>query len=1732
MEAEKKAKVSITKKKNAANDAASQIGVDKKHIRTIRILAFLIPVIAVLIGMLAGSFAPFGTKDVMTSGGMTKHLTYYYELYDRVHGGEGVFAALLPGSGYDFSTVFTYYLSDPLNLLILLFPRTAILGVINILYALKIGLAGLFMSIFLTRRKARIMARRKKMEELRTDSIAEIAEKKRLKKEKLLAAAAAKGKEAKKDFILGGSEEPKSVIGTLLSRLDLTNLGFSTAFSLSAYMLGQGLDVSHLSVVVLFPLILMALDELLEDGKWKLYAALMSVSVFCSLYMTIIVFVFSILYTAAYDHSDLNHAIRNLLYKLVADILAAGVGAVIILNSATGSFFTSELSMKFPEGAESTSFFDAFKALLTGNVPSVTYHYGYGIDIFCGILCVFLLVLYIGNPNISLRRKSGQSAILVFLFSGLYLVTTNYILNGFFHSPFNICVFGFLVVFQMVSMAYEALLNLEHSPVWQVTGAALIVAGITVASLFFCDYYSSMKPFLTAMEFLFVYFILVVMYRSNSMTRRLLLTILPLMLMGEMLYTYVDNLRAVGSKSQRYENTLDGQVYEMTRQIKAQLPNARVTYYDPETSMSTPVSNTLNGYNYIIAPKNAEQVDALLTPLIEGEVINVYKNPHAYAGFYLPQAIEKWDYSSNTPFDSLNRLSTDVVGTGDIFLHSNGKLDTALAYVYDDDMAEDFRKTSHGYFYTTDQPGDLYGYIFNIRHLGEFKSGELASTFIEAYDREQIDNYLQYEYAFFQKDNFQEFIKALDHGVVQAMSSSAYTATVEAPADGYWGVPYAKRAGWSSDTSEISDIRFMDGYMLIPVKEGTNTVSLQYKPVILYMGIAFSILFLLLFIFIQITDKVKISATNGRGITATSAFIRNNYVYILTFTITTLVFVIMSCYTSSIPFGDKPTLIGDGYVQMYNGYRGILNDVKSGDFSALNWNMGIAIDRYADFAGYFLSPWSLIKLYFLPDSLALFDLVFGRYLNFVLPGLYLILFLTHRRRGPRMKKNDWRLIPIATAYTLSSYGISYFVYGNFGFLTAAPLLLLAMERLVYDKKPFLYIFFLFGQMGDAYYAFILCEFLFLYFFTMKFDSIKDFFLKGVRFGLSSIAAAGLACYRLIPYYFRSMQSPYKANDVISPVTHESGSVLSSFSDTMSFHQAVVVDSNDYKANIYVGILLLFFIPLYLMNRKVPLSVRIRRLVLTAVLFLGFSNSVLNFLFHGLHYQTNVPNRFAAFYILLLFMMFAECLVSWKDYSGKNFAITISGAFVVCCTLWTIAFLSDKIHTVTDAPEEASLTFWATMIIACIYLGLALFQLHKKHREAFRKAMLGVCMVEVILSGMYTFRKAIGMHFYVSNQDTYIERLAERNPEMAEDFHATEYIDNPNYNTSEYTAINSISAFSSMMTDAHMEIFDKWGVVTSKNCIFYETGNPLIDMMMHVQYQLTNTSNGRPSPYPVVDHEGVLNLHKNPYYLPVGVYIPLNDEIKEWNENDYTHYSDSMLAYQNAFSHAMGCGDIFHEITPELDQDKIDKDSEAYTYILTDASDFLAGIKNEVENTVHVAKDVEGDVYASYFGTVVYLGTTKAGTADEFKLTMYLPSNGKNFYIRLAVTDTDELQKLHDKLAENVMTDARISGSSMTGTITAPEDGMLYLSIPNMQEWKFTVDGQSVESTTFLGGIGLNVTKGTHEIKLTFVPQGMWLGIGISAGVLILLILFAIFTVKRRRDKAEPATPAPPATAEA
>ena len=94
---------------------------------------------------------------------------------------------------------------------------------------------------------------------------------------------------------------------------------------------------------------------------------------------------------------------------MMSDVLAAGAGAVIILNSVGGSFFQKEISIKFPYGGVRNSFFDVLKALFPKVAPSSTEYYGYGIDIFCGILAVFLIILYVANPNISVLEVAQNT---------------------------------------------------------------------------------------------------------------------------------------------------------------------------------------------------------------------------------------------------------------------------------------------------------------------------------------------------------------------------------------------------------------------------------------------------------------------------------------------------------------------------------------------------------------------------------------------------------------------------------------------------------------------------------------------------------------------------------------------------------------------------------------------------------------------------------------------------------------------------------------------------------------------------------------------------------------------------------------------------------------------------------------------------------------------------------------------------------------------------------------------------------------------------------------------------------------------------------------------------------------------------------------------------------------------------------------------------------------------------
>ena len=1618
--------------------------------QTLLLLAFLVPFIAVIVGLLIGSFAPFGGKDVMTSGGMSKHLAFYYELYDRVHEGKGLLYSLTNGVGYDFTTIITNYLSDPLNLILLIVPRTAILAAVNLLYAVKIGLSGLFFAVFLRHR----------------------------------------------------SNLPKTD-----SKFSFPILGFSIAYALSTYMLGQGMNIAHLSVVTLFPLLLVGLDELLAKGKWRLYASILTTCIFCSLQMTIIVFLFTLLYAALFDYPTLNQAIRNLLVKMISDLLAVGAGAVIILNSVGSKVFQEEVSIKFPRGSNVTTFFDVFKCFLPASPASSSTNSNSGIDVFCGFLTIFLLILYLGNPNIALSRRIRQSGILVALGSGLFLVTPNYLLNGFSHPEMTYCLFGFLFVAQLLSMGYEAFLNMEYTPNWQLHVTLLILAGMIPASFALCDTYSSFRPFIYGAVILLIYYIILVLFRRRKLSKQILHIILPIILIAEAGITYVVDLQKAGGNSCAYEDTLDSQYYETARIMRKAFPDSRFLVYDAKQNSSTPITNTLLNYSFILIDKNSNAIaDSTLTYLGDVGNVAVYKNEYTANGVFIPKSTEDWIYQDLYSFSSLDNLTHNYMDSVPVFLPSHGEMNQDYSILYNENGKADTRHLDYQFTYHPMSTGDLYVSLSGIRHLGKVKAGESTSFSMTYASWSYIPEQFKAEYALFDPDAYKLFYNSLVTASSALQTESKSTYQINAPEDGYLLVPFSNLPGWdiTVNGSSVTSSSFMNQVPLIPIEKGENAIELAYHSPMLIWGITISLLTLGILILLAIKDKIQMR-TDTRSVLSLTSWIQENYVYILTIAITTLIFLLMQMYTSSFPFGDRSTLIGDGYLQAYNGYSGVADSVKQGNYSPLDWNIGIAIDQYNGFIGLLLSPWNYLKYLLLPKSLYLFDLTFSYYLSFVFPGLAIILYLTHRRRGTKMQKTDIRLLIIGICYSLSSYAVNYFVYGNFSFLTYVPLLVLAMERLVYDKKPLLYILLLYIQMGDAYYAFMLCEFLALMFFTLEFDNIRDFFRKGLRFAACSVAAAGLACFRLIPYYLKTLESPYKVADTVSPIGKVNGSYLSVISDGMTYRNAVITTSDDYRVNYYIGILLLLVIPLYLLNKRVKLSVRIRMTTLLSLYFIAFGNSTLNYIFHGFHYQSLVPNRFSAFFIFLLVVLFYECLLSWQDYDRRTFCLGIAAPGLILAGLWTIYALTSKDIEVTAVI--------ASMIFLGIYLSLAILQLWKKHRSALRKGILLICAIEVILNALYIFPEAIGTSMADDSDHASIEVLAGRNQDMQKPFVSTEYISDY-YNVAESTGITSDSFFSSNVTMGHMLLFAKWNLLSSPNATRYQSGNPLADMMLHIRYNITNGKDKTSkSHYPTIDRAGALELHENTNYLPLGIFFEDNPKLDAWSGMSYTEFADqdggNALIYQNAFSRALGCGDLYHTIKLGEAPSSEGIDEEAnITYITPNTTSADKNQQSEVPIQIHLAENIEGDIYLSYSNAITYVTTSQRGESATIHTTIYPPSDQSAYSIRLASSDEKEFKKLYNKLKENVLENVAIDFTTIRGEIQAPKDGTVYLSLPDLKGWSAYVDGIKVTHRSFLGCIGIPVSAGAHTIEITFTPRGLWLGAAISCGTLLILIVYA------------------------
>ena len=112
-------------------------------------LAFLIPFIGMLLVMLISGYKPFGKYSMLYSDMYHQYYPFFVAFRNAIRSGNGLLYTWSVGMGMDYLGLIAYYLASPLNLVSVLLPEGWLLNYFSLLVPIKLGLAGLFFSLFL-----------------------------------------------------------------------------------------------------------------------------------------------------------------------------------------------------------------------------------------------------------------------------------------------------------------------------------------------------------------------------------------------------------------------------------------------------------------------------------------------------------------------------------------------------------------------------------------------------------------------------------------------------------------------------------------------------------------------------------------------------------------------------------------------------------------------------------------------------------------------------------------------------------------------------------------------------------------------------------------------------------------------------------------------------------------------------------------------------------------------------------------------------------------------------------------------------------------------------------------------------------------------------------------------------------------------------------------------------------------------------------------------------------------------------------------------------------------------------------------------------------------------------------------------------------------------------------------------------------------------------------------------
>ena len=847
-------------------------------------------------------------------------------------------------------------------------------------------------------------------------------------------------------------------------------------------------------------------------------------------------------------------------------------------------------------------------------------------------------------------------------------------------------------------------------------------------------------------------------------------------------------------------------------------------------------------------------------------------------------------------------------------------------------------------------------------------------------------------------------------------------------------------------------------------------------------------------------------------------YIKDNKWILFTFLISSVVISIIYILQKIAPFGNNSMLDVDFYHQ----YGPLLNElydrIKSGETLLYSFNTGGGIPFYRNFLNYLSSPFNIVLFFFRKENIVMaFSIVIA------LKTIFSATFMSYYLK--KTFKKDGILTSIfGILYAFSGYFCAY--YWNIMWLDGMvflPIIMLGINKIIDEENPFTYVIslaiMLFANYFIGYMICIFSVFYFLgYFLYRRNFKIKNILKKFIMFGISSILAAGLVAFLLLPL-FSSLSSISATKDTFPTLTSNFSISDYIFNHVTGVNRTVFASDVLPLPNVYSGMLTISLILLLFFNKKINLRFKIISITSLLFFFLSFNINRIDFIWHAFHVPNDLPWRYSFIYVFVLITLGYYSMLRIKDVSIFRLFLSFGIIFIMVLLASKTGF-----ENLDDSKVIISL------IILLIYYALMIIIKNNKSNKIIMYFIFTlIAMFECVYGINANWNIDHDISNFMSDKKAY-QSLIKNIKKDDNGLYRMEKTDYLTLNDGAWYDYNGISTFTSMAYEDVAKFQRMIGMagndINSYYYKYYQT--PVYNTMFNVKYILGNYIK---NDYyvPIAKEESVNAIGYN--YSSSIAYV-VNKDVKDYELISYMPF----LNQSNFVTLSTGINDIFTSVEVDsilnttITNTNIKNNLNGeFNYKMNDGiSEIVINLNNEDNKNTYLY--IGGNKVNGFYVNDKYYSIT----SDEY----YIVDTGKldtsTIEIKIELEDSEDailkfyaynlneeaFDKFYKKITDEMLEVTKYNDTLIEGNVDVKKNNLMFTSIAYDEGWKVLVDGKEVKTKKLANSyLGFEIKKGKHNIKMVYYPKYMKLGLVISMISLFILIGYIIYKNKTiKKDK--------------